>query len=115
METIRTIIFFEDYALTFIDALAPDVKKKIYAVLHIIQNYGIIPSKFFRNIETGLFEIRVEYNGNIYRIFCCFDQGSLVILLNGFQKKTQKTPAGEIGKARKLMQMYFEQKRKETK
>ncbi len=59
----------------------------------------------------GLFEIRVEYQSNIYRIFCCFDQGQLVILFNGFQKKTQKTPKTEIEKAMKLKQEYFKLKK----
>ena len=55
----------------------------------------MIPAKFLKSIEgtTNLYEIRVEHNGNIYRIFCCFDEGNLVILFNAFQKKTQKTPA----------------------
>lgn len=56
----------------------------------------------------GLFEIRIEYESNIYRIFCCFDEGQLVVLFNGFQKKTQKTPIGEIEKAMKLKKEYFE-------
>ena len=59
----------------------------------------------------GLFEILIEYQSNIYRIFCCFDQGQLVILFNGFQKKTQKTPKIEIEKAMKLKQEYFKQKK----
>jgi len=54
-----------------------------------------------------LYEIRIEYQSNIYRIFCCFDKGKLVVQLNGFQKKTQKTPANEIEKAEKLMNEYF--------
>lgn len=60
----------------------------------------------------GLFEIRVDYQSNIYRIFCCFDQGRLVVLFNGFQKKTQKTPKTEIDKAMKLKKEYFELKNK---
>lgn len=62
----------------------------------------------------GLFEIRVEYQSNIYRIFCCFDRGQLVILFNGFQKKTQKTPKKEIEKAMRLKQEYFEVKNKKS-
>lgn len=63
----------------------------------------------------GLFEIRIEYQSNIYRIFCCFDKGNLVVLFNGFQKKTQKTPRKEIEKAEKIMKEYFEeQKNKEN-
>lgn len=59
----------------------------------------------------GLFEIRIEYSSNIYRIFCCFDSGELVILFNGFQKKTQKTPQEEIERAQKLMKEYFDSKK----
>jgi len=59
----------------------------------------------------GLFEIRVEYGSDIYRIFCCFDEGRLVVLFNAFQKKTQKTPQKEIEKALRLKREYFELKK----
>jgi len=59
----------------------------------------------------GLVEIRVEYQSNIYRIFCCFDQGQLVVLFNGFQKKTQKTPKEEIDRAIRLKEEYFKSKK----
>lgn len=75
-----------------------------------------IPSDFLRSIKgvSGLYEIRIEDNGNIYRIFCCFDQGNLVVLFNAFQKKTQKTPKDEIDKAKAIMNSYFEDKKKLT-
>jgi len=60
----------------------------------------------------GLYEIRIELGSNIYRIFCCFDEGRIVVLFNGFQKKTQKTPKSEIEKAEKLKAEYFKQKNK---
>jgi phage-related protein len=60
---------------------------------------------------NGLYEIRIEYQSNIYRIFCCFDEGKLVVLFNAFQKKTQKTPKKEIKRAEKLMRLYLEQKK----
>jgi len=56
----------------------------------------------------GLYEIRVEYGSNIYRIFCCFDEGRIVVLFNAFQKKTHKTPQKEIEKALRLKREYFE-------
>ena len=59
----------------------------------------------------GLIEIRVEYGSNIYRIFCCFDEGRIVVLFNAFQKKTQKTPQKEIEKALTLKREYFERKK----
>lgn len=61
---------------------------------------------------NGLYEIRVEYQSNIYRIFCCFDKGRLVVLFNGFQKKDQKTPRVEIERAESLMIKYFQDKNK---
>lgn len=57
----------------------------------------------------GLYEIRIDYSSNIYRIFCCFDEGNLIVLFNGFQKKSQKTPQREIDKALKIMAEYFEE------
>ena len=67
----------------------------------------------FDHVEgvKGLFEIRVEEGGNIYRVFCCLDEGNLVILFNAFHKKTQKTPKGEIEKAKRIMKAYFEEKK----
>lgn len=75
-----------------------------------------IPSDLLRSIKgvSGLYEIRIEDNGNIYRIFCCFDQGNLVVLFNAFQKKTQKTPKDEIDKAKAIMNSYYEDKKKLT-
>ena len=59
---------------------------------------------------NGLYEVRIELGSNIYRIFCCFDDGRLVVLFNGFQKKTQKTPKSQIDKAEKLKNEYFNEK-----
>ncbi len=60
----------------------------------------------------GLFAIRIEFESNIYRVFCCFDKGNIVVLFNGFQKKTQKTPPKEIEKAMQIMKEYFDYKQK---
>ena len=60
----------------------------------------------------GLFAIRIEFESNIYRVFCCFDKGIIVVLFNGFQKKTQKTPPKEIEKAMQIMKEYFDYKQK---
>jgi phage-related protein len=68
-----------------------------------------VPEKFLKHLtnSNGSYEIRIEYQSNIYRIFCCFDKGRLVVLFNAFQKKTQKTLKKEIEKAQKLMEEYF--------
>lgn len=70
-----------------------------------------LSAKYVKSIKDGLFELRIEWQSNIYRIFFCFDEGQIVILFNGFQKKTQKTPDKEIDKALKLKKEYYERKR----
>jgi phage-related protein len=60
----------------------------------------------------GLFAIRIEFESNIYRIFCCFDKGNIVVLFNGFQKKSQKTPTREIERALRIQKEYFEYKKR---
>lgn len=109
METIREIVFYKEYFDDFFEPLTNKVKDKIDEVLFMMTILERVPSKFFKGIEgvKGLFEIRVEYESNIYRIFCCFDRKNLVILFNAFQKKTQKTPKQEIELAERLKKEYF--------
>ena len=88
------------------------MKGKIQYVFELIKQVDRVPEKFLKQITgtNGLYEIRIEYQSNIYRIFSCFDDGLLVVLFNGFQKKTQKTPKKEIEKAERLMREYFSNK-----
>ena len=113
---IREIIFFENYFIEFYQKQDIKVKRKIQYVFELIKQVERVPEKFLKQLKgtDGLYEIRIEYESNIYRIFCCFDKGKLVVLFNGFQKKIRKTPKKEIEKAEKLMKSYFEQKRKEN-
>lgn len=110
----REIIFYKDHFDEFFEPLPQKVKDKIDEVLFMFTIIERIPTKFFKSIEgvKGLFEIRIEYESNIYRIFCCFDKGNLVVLFNGFQKKTQKTPSKELEKAEKIMHEYFNEQKK---
>jgi phage-related protein len=88
------------------------VKAKIIWTLELIQELDRIPETYLKHIENtdGLFEIRIQQGSDIFRIFCFFDQGQLIILTNGFQKKTQKTPKKEIEKALKIKQDYENEK-----
>ena len=114
METIREIIYFKNYFEEFFNTLDEKTKDKVDEILYFISIIERIPTKYLKKIvgTKDLFEIRVEYRSNIYRVFCCFDDGDLVVLFNGFQKKTQKTPKKEIEKALKIMAEYFELKNK---
>ena len=115
MERYRQIIYFKHYFFDFFEQQTEKVKEKIDHVLFVVTVANRIPQKFFQHLEgtNGLYEIRVEFQGNIYRIFCCFDEGQVVILFNGFQKKSQKTPSGELEKAMKIMNEYFDEKLKQ--
>lgn len=88
------------------------VKEKIQYVFELIKQVDRVPERFLKHLTGtgGLYEIGVEYQSNIYRIFCCFDEAKLVVLFNGFQKKSQKTPQKEIEKAKRLMKDYFKNK-----
>jgi len=109
----KVIIYGSDF-WNFYNAQKEKIQKKIDWIIGLVQTLKIIPEKFFKHIEgeDGLFEIRIKVGTNIYRIFCFFDKGNLVILLNGFQKKSQKTPRNEIERALKLKQSYYEERRK---
>lgn len=113
---IREIIFYENHFIEFYQVQNDKVKEKIKYVLELIKQVEKIPEKFLKHLTgtDGLYEVRIAYQSNIYRIFCCFDKGKLVVLFNGFQKKTQKTPANEMEKALKLKGEYFNLK-KQTK
>lgn len=109
---IRQIIVYGQSFWDFYNAQTLEVQRKIDWVIGLVRSLQIIPVKFFKHLEGthGLYEIRIKAGSDIYRIFCCFDEGNLVILLNGFQKKSQKTPRQEIDKATKLKQQYYESK-----
>ena len=108
----REIIFYDNHFIEFFQKHDGKVKEKIKYVLELIKQVEKVPEKFLKHLTgtNGLYEIRIEYQSNIYRIFCCFDKGKLVVLFNGFQKKTQKTPQIELDKALILMNEYFQHK-----
>ncbi|MBA4260099.1 MAG: addiction module toxin RelE [Chitinophaga sp.] len=105
----RKLSTYGKYFFDFYNKLDEDLQEKIDWVFELVKSVDHIPKKYFQHIENsdGLFEIRIEFESNIYRIFCFFDEGNLVILINAFQKKTQKTPKSELDFAKKLKKQYF--------
>ncbi|AOR27284.1 toxin RelE [Formosa sp. Hel1_33_131] len=109
MKKVREVIAYKNYFEDFLLAQPNKVQDKIYKVIEIIETYERVPSNYLKAITgtKGLYEARIKLGTNIWRVFCFFDKGRLVILLNGFIKKTQKTPKNEIEKAVNLMKSYY--------
>jgi phage-related protein len=105
----RQISTYGKYFNEFYFKLDKDLQDKIDWVFELIKAVNQIPKKYFKHLEStdGVYEIRVEYESNIYRILCFFDEGNLIVLINSFQKKSQKTPKQEIELAKKLKKQYF--------
>ena len=114
---LRDIEYFEDYYLDFFEALEPKVQKKFNWTLQLVATLEKIPEKYFKHLtnSSGIYEIRVEVVSDIFRVFCFFDKGNLIVLVNGFQKKSQKTPKKELTLAENLKQKYLDEKYRKSK
>jgi phage-related protein len=108
----RTVTFYKDYFQQFFVRQRDKVQAKIIWTLDLVEQLERVPETYLKHLEgtDGLYEIRVQLASDIFRIFCFFDDGKLVVLANGFQKKTQKTPKAEIEKALKIKQEYEHEK-----
>ena len=108
----RRVVTFGGYFESFMEGLTIEQQRKIQYGLLLLKSVDRLPSKFVKHLKDGLYELRTEYEGNIFRTFFIFDQGNLVVLFNGFQKKTQRTSRAEIEKAKRIKQEYYERTRK---
>ena len=111
---VREVITYKEYFDDFFKKQPQKVRDKIIKVLDIIEQIDRIPTTYLKYIEgtNGLFEVRVQLGNNIFRIFCFFDGNKLVVLLSGFQKKTQKHTRRNK-RAERLMTDYYKEKEKE--
>jgi phage-related protein len=111
-EKIRTIFLYKDFFIDFYKKQKQKVKDKIIWTFKLIETMRQIPEEYLKHLEGthGLYEIRVKLGSDIFRIFCFYDEGKLIVLANGFQKKTKKTPKSEIEKALKIKKEYEAEK-----
>ena len=109
----RTIVFYKNYFQEFFVLQRDKVKDKIIWTFELIEELQKIPETYLKHIENtdGLFEIRVQQGNDIFRIFCFFDRGQIIVIANGFQKKRQKTPNKEIERAIKIKEEYESEKK----
>ena len=109
---VRKLVFYKDYYDVFIKNQRSRVQAKIFWTIILIENVEKVPSKYLKYIigSEGVFEIRILTRNDIFRIFCFFNKQNELVLINGFQKKTQKTPQNEIDKALKIKHDYENEK-----
>lgn len=109
---VREVIAFRNYFENFLLEQPKKVQDKIFKIIEAIETLERVPSNYLKHLSDtdGLYEARIQLGSNIWRVFCFFDGDKLVVLINGFQKKTQKTPRNQIEKALKIMTEYYEQK-----
>ncbi len=109
---VRRVYYYRRYYLDFYETLSAPEKTKINWVIQLIETTQRVPSKFLRFINgtQGIYEIRLNTGSNLFRVFCFFDSDAFIILINGFKKKTKKTPRKEIVLAEKLRKQYYDEK-----
>lgn len=110
---VREVIAFKNYFENFLLEQPKKVQDKIFKIIEAIETLELVPSNYLKHLvgTDGLYEARIQLGSNIWRVFCFFDGDKLVVLINGFQKKTRKTPKNEIAKALSLMSSYYEEKK----
>lgn len=109
---VREVAFFWEHFRNFYQGLDKKAKLKVDWTINLLETVEHVLEKYFKHLSgtDGLYEIRVEFESNIYRIFSFFDAGKLIVAINGFQKKTNQTPKAEIDKALKIKKQYFNEK-----
>ena len=111
----RKILTYGGYFEAFMATLKEKEQEKVQYGLLLLKTQDRLSKKFVKHIRDGVYELRTEYGGNIYRVFFIFDDGQIVVLFNGFQKKTQKTPTNEIEKAIKIKEAYYADKQSQNR
>lgn len=107
----RKIVTYGGYFERFMQGLTQKEKQKVKYGLLLLKLQDKISTRFVKYIRSGIYELMTSYNGNIFRVFFVFDDGNVVVLFNGFQQKTQKTPESEVELAIKIKESYHADKR----
>ncbi|MCX6211795.1 MAG: type II toxin-antitoxin system RelE/ParE family toxin [Bacteroidetes bacterium] len=108
----RTAVFYKDYFEQFFVKQNNRVKEKIIWTIRLVEDVEVVHSIYLKSITgtNGIYEIRIQTGSDIFRIFCFFDKENIIVIGNGFQKKTQKTPKNEIIKAIQIKLNYENEK-----
>jgi phage-related protein len=112
MQTFRKVVAYGNHFERFLKTLPPKIQDKIFKIIEAMETLQRIPSHYLKlvNAENKLYEARIQLGSNQWRVFCFFEEERLIILMHGFQKKSQKVPRKEIQKAIQLIKQYYEEK-----
>ena len=108
----RSIQFYKSYFEDFFETLSPKVQDKFIWTFDLIEEIDKVPKTYLKHIRNDLYEVRVKFGSNIFRVFVFFDGNKLIIIINGYQKKTQKAPKKEIERALKIKKEYDDENKK---
>ena len=106
----KKIIAYKRYYTDFMNSLSKPERLKILRALLLFETEDKIPYHYIKYLRDGIYEFRVSYLNNEFRLFFIYDGETIVVLFNCIKKKSQKTPENEIKKAIKLKKEYYEQK-----
>jgi len=98
----------------FLDSLTGKQAQKVLWVLRLIEELDVIPRQYFKKLvdNEGIWEVRIQFGNNIFRLLGFFANGALLVLTSGFVKKTQKTPPQEIALAVRRKKDYLARRKK---
>lgn len=111
----RKIVSYGGYFESFMETLTFQEREKIKYGLLLLKSENRISAKFVKHLRDGIYELRTLFAGNIFRVLFIFDGDNIVVLFNGFQKKTQKTPDKEIERAIRIRKEYYEDKQSQNR
>ena len=110
MGQFRKVETYKEYTANFLNTLPKKIRDKFIWTFQLIEEIEQIPKTYLKHVEDGIYEVRVKFGSNIYRVMAFFDEDKLILVINGFTKKTQKTPKTEIKKAKKIRLQYEKEK-----
>lgn len=98
-------------AKEFLEGLDQKMQAKLIRTVVLLQQNGsALREPYSKPLDNGLFELRAKVGSDISRVLYFFFVGRKIVLTNGFIKKTQKTPRGEIEKANAYRKEYLSRK-----
>lgn len=93
----------------FLDDLPDKELAKVIREIELLEQYGTeLREPHTKHIEGPIWELRIKFSTNSYRIFYFIWDEHKIVLLHSFAKKTQRTPVLELKAAKRNWKDYVE-------